>query len=126
MQMPHDAASSRLAGALSALFAAELRAWHGREPLWKVFWGYGVLASAVLALCYLLAVEEGRILAQQLLLLLFAGYTGWIVTAVWRCAGASELIWRTLARSLTVAWAGNTLLVLAFLQLHLLAAFLAV
>ena len=113
-----------VASAVLAIFATELRAWHGREPLCKVFWGYGVLASAILALFYVLAVHQERVIVQQILLVLFAGYTGWILIAVWRCAENSDTLWRTLARSLTVAWAANTVLVLAFLQLDLLATYL--
>ena len=113
-----------VASAVLAIFATELRAWHGREPLWKVFWGYGVVASAILALFYVLAVHEERVILQQILLFLFASYTAWILVAVWRCAANSDTLWRTLARSLTVAWAANTVLVLAFLQLDLLAAYM--
>jgi hypothetical protein len=53
---------------LRPLFAAELDAWHGRQPLWMVFWGYGVLASCVLALLYALAMQQERIVMQQALL----------------------------------------------------------
>jgi hypothetical protein len=113
-----------VASAALAVFATELRAWHGREPLWKVFWGYGVLASAILALFYVLAVQQERMIVQEILLVLFAGYTAWILAAVWRCAENSDALWRTLARSLTVAWAANAVLVLAFLQLDLLAAYM--
>ena len=113
-----------VANAVLAVFATELRAWHGREPLWKVFWGYGVLASAILALFYVLAVHEERVILQQILLCLFAGYTAWILVAVWRCADNSDTLWRTLARSLTVAWAANAVLVLTFLQLDLLATYM--
>jgi hypothetical protein len=83
-----------------------------------------VLASAIPALFYVLAVHEGRVIVQQILLILFAGYTVWILIAVWRCAENSDTPWRTLARSLTVAWAANTVLVLAFLQLDLLATYM--
>ena len=114
-----------VASAVLAAFATELRAWHGREPLWRVFWGYGVLASAILALLYVLAVRQERVIVQQILLVLFAGYTAWILVAVWRCAENSDALWRALARSLTVAWAANTVLVLAFLQLDLPAAYMA-
>lgn len=33
-------------------FAAELRAWRGEQPLWKVFWVYGVATSGVLITFY--------------------------------------------------------------------------
>lgn len=106
------------------VFATEVRAWYGREPLWKVFWGYGVLASLVMIVLYAIAALQGRILVQQILLVFFAGYTVWILVAVWRCAADSDVLWRTLARSLTVAWAGNTVLVVLFLQLELLLEFI--
>lgn len=105
------------------MFESEVRAWQGREPLGKVFWGYGVLVSLVLIALYILAAVQGRIIVQQILLVFFAGYTAWILVAVWRCAAAAQPLWRTLARSLTVAWAGNTILVVFFLQLQLLLEF---
>lgn len=107
------------------IFATEVRAWYGQEPLWKVFWGYGVLASSIMIGLYALATMQGRILVEQLLLVFFAGYTVWILVAVWRCAANSDPLWRTLARSLTVAWAGNTALVVFFLQLEILLEFLS-
>ncbi|MCL4765681.1 MAG: hypothetical protein KJZ80_05580 [Hyphomicrobiaceae bacterium] len=110
----------RIAGLFLRMFESEVRAWHGREPLGKVFWGYGVLASLVLIALYILAAFQGRIIVQQILLVFFAAYTAWILVAVWRCAAAAQPLWRSLARSLTVAWAGNTILVLFFLQLQLL------
>lgn len=107
---------------LRAFFSTELRAWHGAEPLGKVFWGYGVLASTVLALFYLLAVNENRLALQQALLIVLFAYTAWILVAIWRCAEGS--FWGGLARGLTVAWAGNAILVLAFLQMDLFAAYI--
>jgi hypothetical protein len=47
------------------------------------------------------------------------------LVSVWRCASnTEEKLWSTLARFLTVAWAGNTILVLTFLQLNLLIKYL--
>jgi len=109
---------------LRAFFAPELRAWHGDQPLWKVFWGYGVLASSGLALLYLIALEQEHILIQQALLIFLAGYTAWILVAIWRCAENSPTGWGTLARGLTIAWAANTMLVLAFLQADLLTTYM--
>ena len=107
---------------LRAFFSTELRAWRGAEPLGKVFWGYGVLASTVLALFYLIALYEKRIAVQQALLIVLLVYTVWILVAIWRCAEGS--IWGGLARGLTIAWAGNTILVLTFLQMDLVAAYM--
>jgi hypothetical protein len=36
-------------------FAAEIRAWHGEEPLWKVFWVYGVATSVTIVALYVVA-----------------------------------------------------------------------
>lgn len=107
---------------LRAFFSTELRAWHGAQPLWKVFWGYGVLASTVLALFYVLAMNEKWIALQQTLLIVLFVYSVWVLVAIWRCAERS--IWGGLARGLTIAWAANTILVLAFLQMDLVATYI--
>lgn len=102
-------------------FAAELRAWRGEQPLWKVFWVYGVVTSGVLITFYVIAFYVDRIALRQVLLLCFAPYTAWILVSVWRCANnTAERIWGLLARMLTVAWACNTILILIFLQLNLI------
>ena len=103
-----------MSAVLLRVFEPEVRAWYGLEPLWKVFWGYGVLASAVIIALYAVATIERRAAMQQLLLMFFAGYTIWILVSVWRCAATSMPIWQTLARSLTVAWAVNAVLVIFF------------
>ena len=105
-------------------FEPELRAWYGLAPLWKVFWGYGVLASAVIVALYAVALIEHCTAAQQVLLLFFAGYSAWVLVSMWRCAAASMPLWQTLARSLTVAWAVNIVLVTLFLELDLIAIWL--
>lgn len=109
-----------LIGAARALFATELRAWEGREPLWKVFWCYGAGAGSVLVALYILALMQENVLAQQSLLLFFAAYTTWTLIAVWRCADNSSALWRALARSLALGWAGNAILMVGFLQLDIL------
>ncbi len=107
---------------LSALFSTELRAWHRAEPLGKVFWGYGILASTVLTLIYLLAIDQNRVAIQRALLIVLFAYTVWILVAIWRCAAGP--IWGRLARWLTIACAGNTILILTFLQMDLFAAYI--
>lgn len=109
-----------LIGFILAVFAPEVRAWQGRLPLLRVFWIYGVLMSAGIGALYLLAAEAGRQGLQQALLLVLASYTVWILVAVWRCSELTSPKWRLLARSLTVAWALNTILVIGFLELDLL------
>jgi hypothetical protein len=105
----------------AAFFAAEIRAWRGEEKLWKVFWGYGIAISSILASVYAVAIYVDRIALQQVLLLTFMAYTAWILISVWRCASNTmEKLWGLLARFLTVAWAANTILVMIFLQLDLL------
>ena len=105
----------------AAFFAAELRAWRGEQPLWKVFWVYGVVTSSVLVTFYIIAFYVDRIALRQVLLLCFAPYTTWILISVWRCANnTEERIWGLFARFLTVAWACNTILILVFLQFNLI------
>lgn len=64
-------------------------------------------------------INEGRSSVLELLLLLFALLTPWMLIAVWRRASYSDPLWTTLARSLTVEWSINTALVRLFLQLNL-------
>lgn len=109
---------------LTTFFAPEIRAWHGAEPLWKVFWGYGVLVSAALIAVETLAIYNDQVAQQQVMLVCFAAYTVWILVSVWRCAEDSHPFWGPLARWLTVAWAGNTILTIVFLQLDLAARYL--
>ena len=59
----------------------------------------------------------------QVVLLLLAAYTVWIVIAVWRCAfNVRDERLGHIARALTVAWAINASLVLGFLELEYLRA----
>jgi hypothetical protein len=104
---------------LSLFFAPELRAWRGQMTLWKVYWGYGVLTSVILALLLLEALHEEKLWMQQTLLVALALYTAWILISVWRCAERARPHWRLFARLSTVVWASNALMVLGFLQLHL-------
>lgn len=99
--------------------------WQGRGPLWKVYWLYGVLGSNMLALILLLLMQRGAIgsLWFQIVLLLLAAYTVWIVVSVWRCAfNVEKPMYGHMARALTAAWAINALMVLGFLELQFLQA----
>lgn len=113
---------SWLAGLVRDFFRPEIQAWDGRQPLWKVFWIYGVVTSAALIVLYALGFYLDRVALRQFLLLGFALYTAWLLVAIWRCAdNTQERIWSLLARLLAVAWASNAALVFAFLQLNLIA-----
>ena len=95
---------SKVARFVVDFFAAEIRAWRGEEPLWKVFWVYGVATSVLVVALYVVAFYDGHMALRQVLLPCFAAYTAWILVSVWRCASnTSEKLWSTLARFLTVA-----------------------
>ena len=99
--------------------------WRGHGPLWKVYWLYGVLGSCVLTaiLLYLISTGSTDTVWFQVVLLLLAAYTVWIVIAVWRCAfNVRDERLGHIARALTVAWAINAALVLGFLELEYLRA----
>jgi hypothetical protein len=99
--------------------------WRGRGRLWKVYWLYGVLGSNVLVLILLFLMRQSALgtIWFQLVLLLLAAYTVWIVVSVWRCAfNVEQPMYGHMARALTAAWAINALLVLGFLELEFLRA----
>jgi hypothetical protein len=99
--------------------------WRGEGPLWKAYWLYGVLGSTVLALLLLLLMQRGAIDSAwfQLVLLLLAAYTVWIVVSVWRCAfNVEKPLYGHMARALTVAWAINAMMLLGFLELQVVQA----
>jgi hypothetical protein len=102
-------------------FAPELSAWRGEQPLWKVFWLYGVAASGVLIAIYVLAFLVEAVALRQILVLCFAPYTAWILVSIWRCSNnVREQFWRILARFLTVAWACNAVLIVIFIEMNLI------
>lgn len=85
-----------------------------------VFWGYGVATSLTIAIFLAMALDQGQIVAQQILIFFSAVYTLWILVAIWRCALNAIPFWGILARWLTVAWGLNTAFVLFFLQIELM------
>lgn len=107
-------------GLARTFLGPEVRSWRGEQPLWMVFWGYGVLASVSLTMLYAFSLYLGRIGLQQALLFCIGGYTFWLLVSLWRCSKpAMNSIWGVLARRLVVAWAINTILILTFLQIDL-------
>ncbi len=102
-------------------FTSELLAWRGEQPLWKVFWLYGVAFSSSMIAVYVTAFFADRVALRQMLLLAFAPYTAWLLVSIWRCAdNTHERLWSTIARLLTVAWACNTTMIVVFLQMNLI------
>jgi hypothetical protein len=99
--------------------------WRGQGPLWKVYWLYGVIGSNLLAASLLLLMQSRGLGGGwfQVVLLLLAVYTVWILISVWRCAfNVENPVYGHMARALTVAWAINAVLVLGFLELQFLQA----
>lgn len=100
-----------------------LSLWRGDAPLWAAFWVFGVAPNLALAAAIYVVTAGGAANspAAQSLILAFAAHTAWAVVAVWRCAPRAEHpLLGQIARSLTVAWALNALLVLTFLEADLL------
>ena len=111
-------------GSRKARFPTPLDAWRGQASLFVVFWGYGVLLSTALIAAFVAALYRDDTATQQVLLPAFGVYTAWVLVSVWRCAADARAPWGMIAQLLTVAWAGNAILVAGFLQLRLLEAYL--
>lgn len=96
---------------------------HGGELLWRAFWLYGVLGSALLAGALLWGHAEQPGPARAAAgVLLFAGYTAWAACRIWRSAfNAEDREWGYAARAVVVFWVLNAVLGLGFLLLDLLA-----
>ena len=94
----------------------------GRSRLWSVFWLQGVIPSNVLWALALWAFAGQRVTLCLALFALLLVYTGWIIPAVWRAAPTARTPnLGVAARGLTVAWGLNTVLVVFFLTLQLIA-----
>jgi hypothetical protein len=89
-----------------------IRAWTGRERLWKVYWIYGALASVGLVFVLRMLLAVG--MPQFLMFAIVAPYQVWLVVSAWRCAfNADWRGWGYIARFLTVAGVAVTILGLA-------------
>ncbi|OFX02756.1 MAG: hypothetical protein A3E78_07705 [Alphaproteobacteria bacterium RIFCSPHIGHO2_12_FULL_63_12] len=106
---------------LARFFGPEIDAWNGRQKLPTVFWGYGVAASLGLIAMFAEALQRRHALFEEALIAVSAAYTVWILVSIWRCSRPLISFSSKIARGLTVAWAINAAMVLAFLQLDLLA-----
>src|SRR5450756_2880872 len=62
-------------------FAAEIRAWHGEEPLWKVFWVYGVATSVTIVAFWVVAIYDGRMALRHVIMLCLAASTHCILVS---------------------------------------------
>lgn len=112
---------SRFTQFVADFFAPELQAWRGEQPLWRVFWIYGVTTSAGLIALWGLGFYLDRVALRQAVVLCFAPYTGWVLVSVWRCANnTNQEMWTLLARLLTLAWACNAVLVIVSVQFNLI------
>jgi len=97
-------------------------AWRGKEPLWRVFWLYGVLTSVVVtgAFLWLVITGAGGFGLRQILVVAFVPYTAWILVSIWRCAfNARNEVYGHLARGMTIAWAVNATLLVLFAELDM-------
>jgi hypothetical protein len=102
-----------------------LQTWRGEVPLWRVYWLYGVLGSAILTALIVVPALLGWYTMPILVLALGIGlaYTAWILVSIWRCAfnikdeplGIPRDILAMVARWLTVAWAINAMALSALL-----------
>ena len=109
--------SSYLRPTLVVFFKPEIRAWRGEQSLKTVFWGYGVLGTIGVGALYFLADQA---MLRQILLVLIVAYMVWLLVSIWRSSSGLEKIWSTFARLLVVAWTGNTIMLVLFLELDLI------
>jgi hypothetical protein len=88
----------------------------GLRPLWRVFWVEGVLASHALFAGLLALYGGAPAWAFALAALGFLAYTAWILREVWiNALNVERALYTDLARTVTVAWALNAVLVSGFL-----------
>ena len=109
--------SSCVLPALVLFFKPEIRAWRGEQSLKTVFWGYGVLGTIGLGALYFLADQT---VLRQILLIYIVAYMVWLLVSIWRSGSGLDNIWSTFARLLVVAWTGNTIMLVVFLELDLI------
>jgi hypothetical protein len=109
--------TSNVLPALVVFFKPEIRAWRGEQSLKKVFWGYGVLGTIGFGALYFLADQT---VLRQILLMFIVAYMVWLLVSIWRSSSALHNIWSTFARLMVVAWTGNTIMVVTFLELDLI------
>jgi|CXWL01.1.fsa_nt_gi hypothetical protein len=90
----------------------------GTRPLWQVFWLQGVLVSQLLFAALLAVYRAAPAWTFLLATAGFLAYTAWIMREVWINAFNVRRQFHTdLARTLTVFWALNAVLVCGFLAL---------
>lgn len=77
-------------------------AWAGLEPLWLVFWVYGVLGGNILGYGLEKLIDVLPWYLVLLLLIPVAAFYVWLNVAIWRCAANSSPVWCFLARGTVV------------------------
>jgi len=99
------------------------RCWFGREPLWRVFWGWFICGHGALLGCavgfMILAMilgfmasptsidsgMAGLATGATLLMLVFVPYSVWCIVSLWRCAyNCIDLRWGHWTRGIAVAY----------------------
>jgi hypothetical protein len=74
-------------------------AWAGVEPLWLVFWIYGVIGGNVVEY---VSEQITSLWGQALFAVPAFAYYVWLNVSVWRCAPNSSAVWCLLARATVV------------------------
>lgn len=106
--------------------SALMKAWHGEERLWKVFWLYTVLGSFLILflLQFLQAVglsaeKNGHsttwiLVLIGLLTIFLLAYSVWTITSLWKCAfNVSWKGWGYLGRAYVI-WCVFVILLMLF------------
>ncbi len=97
-----------------------LRAWRGEEPLWRVFWVYGVVVGIVITIVDSVLSSFIHGIAYAPFFIFMLAYTVWNIVATWRCAfNAKRRLWGYIAR---VIMATSSIVVLLSLLLMIFGA----
>ena len=84
--------------------------WRGEQPLWKVFWVWGLGLTLFIWLSSYLATVKGFALMWWVAVFIITlPVNVWWLVSVWRCSNNTKLIWQILARFMVVISAINTI-----------------
>ncbi len=77
------------------------KSWRGSEPLWRVFWIYGVFVGLSFSLVGALLIWQKLLILQIPLTVIYLGYLVWFYVSAWRCAfNCKSIIWGYITRIL--------------------------